>query len=260
MKFSITLIFILLSFKLFAQRLNGIVIDQLTNLPIQNVSIKITSPATFSSFTGKFGLSNVHIGDTIKFSCIGYKSYNLVLNKINGDTIRVYLEQNFILLKNVTINGINGYKADSIDKRKEFASAFNYRSPGLKDIFITKSPYAYVPNSYNIALNSTTSIVSINLLSAFSLLNKNKAPVSRLQKVLLKDEEDSYIDHVFSKVRVSKVTSLKGDSLSEFMNIYRPPIKELKKMTDYDLTFYIKKSYQEFIKTYKHEDHSPFIK
>lgn len=251
MNLSITLILALLSFQLSAQRLNGMVKDNFTNLSIKNVNIKTTSSTAFTSVNGKFSLSNIHIGDTIKFFCTGYRPYYLVLNKINTDTIFIYLEQNSILLKNVTINGINGYKEDSISRRKEFASVFAYKSPGLKDIFITRSPYTYAPYSYNTTLNSTTSIASINLLSAIGLLNKNKTPISKLQKALLKDEEYSYIDHVFSKVKISNVTSLKGDSLSEFINRYRPSIKELKNMTDYDLILYIKKNYKEFIKVYK---------
>ena len=260
MKLSITLILILFSFQLFAQRLNGIVKDRLINIPVPNVSIKTASAITFTSIAGKFSVPNIHIGDTINFSCIGYKPYSLVVNNINTDTVLIYLEPSSILLKNVTVRSINGYKMDSISKRKEFASVFAHKSPGLKDIFITKPLYAYAPYSYNTALNSTASIVSINLLSAIGLLNKNNAPVSRLQKTLLKDEEDSYIDHVFSKARISAITSLKGDSLLAFIDRYRPSVKELKKMTDYDLTLYIKKNYKEFIQTYKHEDHSLFIK
>ena len=250
----------LLSFQLFAQRLNGVVKDKSTNLPIPNANVKTLYSTTFTSIIGQFNFGNVHIGDTLKISYIGYKPYYLVLNKINTDTIHIYLEQIFILLKDVTIRGTNDYKMDSILNRKTFASVFGHKSSGLKDVFISKSPNADIPYSYNTAPNSTASIMSVNLLSVISLLNKNRVPVSKLQKVLLKDEEDSYVYHVFSKPKISSATSLRGDSLSDFMDRYRPTIKELKKMTDYDLTLYIKKSYKEFIKTYKHEDHSLFIK
>ncbi len=74
-----------------------------------------------------------------------------------------------------------------------------------------------------------------------------------MQKQLLNDEEYNYVDHVFSKEKVQSLTSLKGDSLQNFMNEYRPSIKELKQMTDYQLILYIKKSYDTFNKTYKHE-------
>lgn len=260
MKSLTTLILMLLSFQLLAQRLNGVVTDKSTNLPISGANVRTLYSTTFTSAIGQFNFTNTHIGDTLKISYIGYKPYYLVLDKINTDTLHIYLEQNSIQLKTVTIKGANDYKMDSILNRKAFASLFGHKSPGLKDAFITKSPDAHVPYSYNTAPNSTASIVSINLLSVIGLLNKNQAPVSKLQKVLLKDEEDGYVDHVFSKSRVSALTSLKGDSLSDFMNRYRPAIKQLKEMTDYDLILYIKKSYKEFIKNYKHEDQSLFIK
>ncbi len=248
MKLLITLIIICSNFKLFAQQLNGVVKDKLTRLPIQNVSIKTALSTTFTSSSGKFSLHNTYIGDTVKITCIGYEPYYLLSNKIINDTILIYLEQNSILLKGVTINNKNGYKLDSIRRRKEFASVFARKSPALKDIFISKPVYSYTPNNYITAPNSTASIVSINVLSVIGLLNKNKAPVSKLQKVLLKEEEDNYIDHLFSKRKVTTITSLKNDSLIEFMNKYRPSAAELKKMNDYDLIMYIKKYYQEFIK------------
>ena len=117
----------------------------------------------------------------------------------------------------------------------------------FKDIFISKTPNSNSPNNYSIAPNNTTSIISINLLSAIGLINKSKAPLSKLQKVLIRDEEDSYIDHLFSKRKVASITTLKDDSLSEFMNRYRPSAKDLRKMKEYDLIRYIKNNYQQFI-------------
>lgn len=240
------LILFLLSLQLYAQRINGVVIDRSTSLPIQNVSITTSLSTSFSSLTGKFSLANIHIGDTIKFSCVGYKPYHLILNKINIDTLIITLEQNSTILKAVTINSTFDYKADSIKRRKEFASLFNYKFPTFKDIFISRSSYSTTPYSYNTAPNNTTSIISVNLLSAIGLIGKSNAPQSKLQKVLIRDEEDSYIDHLFSKRKVAAITHLKNDSLSEFMNRYRPLAKDLRKMNDYDLINYIKNSYQKF--------------
>lgn len=246
MKFSIILLFIFSSFQLFAQRLNGVVKDKFTNLPIQNVSVTTKLSVSFTSISGTFSLPRPPIDDTIKFTCIGYQPHYLATYKINKDTILVYLEQYSILLKSATVTAKNGYKMDSLSRRKEFASVFAYKAPTFKDIFISKSAYANTPNNYITAPNSTASIVSINVLSVIGLLNKNKAPLSKLQKTLLKEEEDSYINHQFSKRKVSTITSLKNDSLTEFMNRYRPSAAALKKMTDYDLILYIKKNYQEF--------------
>lgn len=109
------------------------------------------------------------------------------------------------------------------------------------------------------ATNSTASIVSVNLLSLVSLLSKkSNDPTSKLQQTLLKDEETAYVDRMFSKQKITTLTSLKGDSLLDFMDDYRPTIKQAKEMTDYEMMLYIKKSYAEFIKTYDASNRSPF--
>ena len=237
---------LLWSVELFAQRFNGVVKDKLSGFPIQNATIITGSFTIYTSVTGKFSLSNTHIGDTVNITCIGYLPYYLVLNKISSDTVFINLDKNSILLKAVTISGKTGYKDDSLKRRKEFGSVFNYKSPTFKDIFIPKYANTYTPYSYNTTPNNTTSIISLNLLSAIGLVNKSNAPISKFQKTLIKDEEDSYIDHVFSKRKVSSITALKDDSLSEFMNRYRPSVKELRKMNDYDLILYIKNNYLQF--------------
>ena len=102
--------------------------------------------------------------------------------------------------------------------------------------------------------------MSINLLSVIDMLNKNKAPQSKLQKVLLKDEQDDYVDRFFSPERVSSITNLKGDSLQNFMNQYHPDIKKVKKMSDYDMVTYIKKSYADYLKSGSKQMASLFTK
>jgi len=91
-----------------------------------------------------------------------------------------------------------------------------------------------------------TTLLSVNLISVLDLLNKNNAPVSKLQQTLLKDEQDEYVDRVFSRQKVMELTHLKRDSLQNFMDKYRPSSKAAHTMNDYDVMIYIKKCYTEF--------------
>lgn len=182
------------------------------------------------------------------------------VSNVKTDTLPLLLKQKAIVLKEVTIRAKPDYRFDSIRNRKDYSSVFYYKTPGLKSIFIPKSLYTSVPTFPGIATNNTSSIVSLNLLQVVSLLTRNNAHVSKLQKTLLKNEENNYLDEVFSKQKVTAETGLKGDSLNSFMDRYRPSISEAKKMTPYDQIVYIKKSYAEFIKTYRNENSSPFIK
>lgn len=251
MRLFILIFFVFLSNQGFSQHLTGLVIDKSTKKPIKNARVATSSNDTYTSSTGSFVLNNFHSGDTVTVSHLGYEAYHIKhSNRSKTDTLLIPLKSISIFLEEVRINGIRNYTLDSLNRRKEYAPFFAYKAPKFKDIFITKSPY--VSTQYSPFQSSTSSLISINLLSVIGLLSKNKAPVSKMQKQLLKDEEYNYVDHIFSKEKVQSLTSLKGDSLQNFMNEYRPSIKEVKQMTDYQLIIYIKKSYEEFIKIYKH--------
>jgi hypothetical protein len=207
---------------------------------------------------GRFSLLKPALEDTIKVTCIGYKPYYFTLDLKNfTDTLLIALRPQSLILNQVNITGIYNYKSDSLRIRKEFGSVFNYKAPSLKDAFIKKSSES---NRYNTVSNNTSQILSVNVLSLIGLIGKNKTSLSKLQKTLQKDEEVKYIEHLFSKQKVIALTALKGDSLQAFMETYRPSLIQLKKMSGYDLMIYIKKSYNEFIKTYRHENTSPFKK
>lgn len=252
MKLSILIFFVFLSNQVFCQRLTGLVIDEATKRPIKSARVSSSFNDTYTSLTGSFVLDNFHSGDTLTVSYLGYEAYHMKhRNRSTTDTLLILLKSSSIILNEVRINGIRNYTLDSLNRRKEYAGFFAYKAPKFKDIFITKSPI--VSTQYSPFQNSTSSLVGINLLSVIGLLSKNNAPVSKMKKQLLKDEEHNYVDHIFSEEKVKSLTSLKGDSLQNFMNEYRPSIKELKQMTDYQLMLYIKRSYDTFSKTYKHE-------
>ncbi|MBC8987010.1 carboxypeptidase-like regulatory domain-containing protein [Pedobacter sp. N36a] len=253
MRLIILIFLVYLSNQLFAQQVTGLVVDETTKIPIMNARVTTSSYGTFTTATGRFSLNNVHFGDTITVSHMGYESYHFRhSNSSKSDTMLILLKVSPIALQEIAIKGIRNYTQDSLNRRKEFASVFAYKAPKFKDIFITKS--ANTSAHYSPFQNSTSTLVSVNLLSVIGLLTKNKTPVSKLQKKLLKEEEYNYVDHVFSREKVRSLTSLKGDSLQNFMTEYRPSIEEAKQMTDYRLLLYIKKSYDEFTKTYKPEN------
>ncbi|UOE51044.1 carboxypeptidase-like regulatory domain-containing protein [Mucilaginibacter sp. SMC90] len=251
LKLTFTVILMLLSINLFAQRVKGIVIDKTTYLPVANAFIGTPASKSISNAEGKFTLTNVKPGDTLRISSIGYKPFKLVVSFLKLDTLRCYISPDATVLSEVKIRAKRNAKADSLRNRREFASVFAYHGATIKDMFITRSPDLDFgkPSDHIHADKSTASILSINLLSVIDMLGKNKAPQSKLQKILLKDEDEEYVDRFFSPERVSSITNLKGDSLQNFMNQYHPDIKKVKKMSDYDMVSYIKKSYAEYVKS-----------
>jgi len=233
---------------MYAQRLSGIVLDRNTLLPIPHTTISTLKQSVFTSALGQFTITNLHKGDTIRITCVGYKSHYMVFSQPVSDTIRIYLEQTVTPLNSVVIIGKRPSNTDSIKLRKEFAPIFNHKDATIKDAFITRSPGVYYPNDYITSTNNFTTLLSVNLLSVLDLLNKNNAPVTKLQKTLIRDEQSNYVDQVFSNQKVTELTKLKGDSLQIFMNKYRPSIADARSMSDYEVMIYIKKCYKEFVK------------
>jgi hypothetical protein len=169
-----------------------------------------------------------------------------LVNNAKTDTMLVLPKDSGTDLKEVAVKGIRNYQQFNLNTRKESASVFNYKAPTLKDIFIKKSPYTSA--SYSAFQPSTSSIASINVLSLIGLLNKSHSAETRLQKKLLREEGNNYVDQVFSVGKFRSLTSLQGDSLQLFMTKYAPSTAQAKQMNDYQILFYIKKSYVDFMK------------
>lgn len=235
------IIFLLfLAGRLSAQHISATVIDNITKEPVTYATVSTKKAISFTNTAGVFSL-NIGNNDTITISHIGYKTYKIATGNNLIPNI-IYLQPDNVMLNEVAIKSTRNYKKDSLSNRREFAKAFAYKAPGLKDIFVTRSPCVNTNRP-----NNTSELVSINVLQVISLLGKNNTPQSKLKKTLLRDEQNSYVDKVFSKEKVTSLTGLKGDSLQNFMFKYRLSINEIKKMTAYDMAIYIKKSYADFV-------------
>jgi hypothetical protein len=219
-----------------------------TRKPVAFATVSTAHITAFTGNDGKFGINNVHPGDTVRVTSVGYKAYTFAVYKTN-DTVNIYLEQNAILLNNVNITGSRNYKADSVRLRQEFAAQFSYQKPRLKDFLKTNLPN-YMPDGYGNSTNNTNAVGGLDLLSVAGFFGRNRSQAAKFQKQLQQDEQDNYVDHVFSKSKVANITRMEGDSLQDFMRLYRPTLKQVKTMTEYELIQYIKTSYEQFIHLY----------
>jgi hypothetical protein len=140
------------------------------------------------------------------------------------------------------------HQRDSLNIRKEYANAFAYKGPSFTDMFVERDPSYNSPFPFTNP-RSTASILSLNVLQVINLMGKKKKQSTKLKDFLIREEELNYLDNLFSKEKVRSIVNLEDDELVQFMNNYRPSDASLKKMTAYELTLYIKKSYEEFKKT-----------
>lgn len=224
--------------RLSAQQLTVKVLDQTTNLPVAYASVLCKTSIASTTLTGSFTISYPAVNDTISVSHVGYKTYKFTVGTGLIPSV-IYLQLANILLNEVLIKGKRNYKKDSLTNRREFSKAFRYQPKSIKDVFIRRSPYDNTGRP-----NNTSELVSINLLQMFGLFGTDKK--SALQKTLLRDEQDNYVSHVFSKEKIENITALKGDSLQEFMVRFRPSAHEVKTMTEYNMIIYIKKCYADY--------------
>lgn len=236
-------IFLLLLFDICranAQKLSGLIKDAATQLPIVNVQIYTSRAATQSDQNGRFTLNGLEKGTLISCRLIGYETIEFSFG-IESDTVLI-LKPIATNLKEITVVTKRNYKLDSINLRKEYAAIFNAKKVKIGDVFTRKDPN-YKSTFPGMNPNSTSSLVGVDLLKVVALLGNNRSRETKLKSTLLQAENDTYIDRVFTKEIIIEITGLQGDSLVNFMNLYRPSIATLKKMTSYELNLYIKKCY-----------------
>lgn len=250
MKTGLFILLLFVSANTFAQRLTGLVIDRLTRLPVYNAKIETPRAIAYANADGVFNLSPVKNGDSCTVSYQGYKLSHMAISfKSTKDTLRIYLDKPSILLNNVNVLGKRNFKSDSVRNRQMFANIYNYRGGGLKELMVEKASLEYKPNNYIDGANNTLNLGGINVLQVINLFSIDKT--SKLQKTLIADEGESYVDRYFTRRKIAALTSMKGDSLQNFMVRYRPTVYQVKTMSDYELAMYIKASYAEYRKQVK---------
>jgi hypothetical protein len=109
--FSVIILFFICLLPVFAQDLNGVVFEQETDIPVSYVSIGIINKTggTYSDNEGKFHFvqSEYDKKDSLRFSCIGYKSVTFSLTDLIKEygekNMNVYLQKEVFRLKGVDI-------------------------------------------------------------------------------------------------------------------------------------------------------------
>lgn len=103
-------------------KIKGVLIDSLNN-PIKyaNIGVLRTSLGTVTNENGEFiiNLSKKQFSDTLKFSCLGYKSKKILVNDLlnqNSSIKKIYLKEHSELLEEIILTA---QKRDTYTKGKE---------------------------------------------------------------------------------------------------------------------------------------------
>ncbi|ASZ11628.1 carboxypeptidase-like regulatory domain-containing protein [Chitinophaga pendula] len=205
--------------------LKGLVLSE-DSIPLAGVSI-LNKENKSSAVTDDAGTYNLRVqkGDTLLIRAIGYTPV-LYLVADRRATPRHYLKRQPLELNTINIRQYNFFK-DSIAFRNEFRKNFEFRRKKWYEVY---------------------GILSLNLNNLQKVMQfKNNRKQLHFKKILLQKEQDNFIDRYYSPDLVTQLTNLHGDSLTQFMQRYRPSYDFIRNATQYDMGEFIKKSYISFV-------------
>jgi hypothetical protein len=237
----IHIFFLLLSISAIAQQkkqgyvtVSGTVYDISARQPIEAVAVLSTmGNGTLTDSLGKYSIT-VRWTDSIWFSMLGKTTMRYSVDTIvNPEQFNIMIHLRVGDLPEVRVRSKN-YKLDSIDNRKEYAKVFNFKKPGIS----LSNNRTYSPGGLSVGFDLD------EFINIFRF--KRNRSLAALQKRLLQQEQDKYIDYRFNKAFVRKLTKLQQPQIDSFMNEYRPSYEFLQTVNDIEFGYFIQKSFEQF--------------
>lgn len=228
--FIVTMVLALASQRTFSQKtqeqhvakaieVKGTVFDRSQLFAMPGVSVLGSSGAgTITDSTGHYQI-RLPSGDSIYFSYLGKYTEKIPLSRIvPGYPLDMSLAVNVDSLPLVVVRP-KVYRYDSLANRDEYRRVFDYQPE-------------YITGGSNGG-------VGFNLDMLFNA-RKNRQLLS-LQRRLVEEERDKFVDYRFNRSLVKKITGLKQPALDTFMRAYRPSYEFILSCeNDYEFYKYIK--------------------
>lgn len=209
--------------------LKGRIYDISQVIPVESVTVLTTSGrGTMTDTLGRYSIL-VSLDDSVYFSYQNRVTGRYPVAKMEDQTqfnmsLHVHI---YNVLPNVTVRG-RTYKSDSLINRQEYAKYFNFAKPNpFSSINIGPSGVGMDPNE---------------IINMFRF--KRNRQLKELQERLMRDEQEKYVDHRFSKAFIKKLTLLDGQELNAFAAKYKPPYDFLVLTNELELGYYIQQCYR----------------
>jgi len=223
------LLFILVAGNVAAQyKVKGTVFDSSRLYRVEAVTVM--SSGGKMTMTDSLGRYQIIVGekDSIWFSYLGKPTPKYpVLKIVDVNQFDISLRLKSDVMKEVIVRN-RSYRMDSIQNRKDYAKAFNFRRPNVG------SMTSIGPSGAGIDLDE--------LIRVFQF-RKNRS-MEKFRERLEEQERQKFIDHRFSKLLVKRLTNLDGTDLDVFMLKYRPTYAFTLTASEYDFQLYIKKCFE----------------
>lgn len=207
--------------------IKGTIYDKTKQFGLQGVSVIGTSGAgTTTDSMGHYYI-RLSINDSIYFSYLGKSTVKYPvknLSPIYQYTLDLSFQVSVGALPVVIVRK-RSYQEDSAANRNEYRKAFDFGTDVVSD---------------------ANGSIGFNLDVLFNA--KKIRQMEHLQKRLLWQESEKYIDHRFNKTLVHRITGLERPAIDSFMRQYRPS-KEfiLSCENEYEFEYYIKQWSRSFV-------------
>ena len=220
--------------KILAQEkpVQGIVFDRDSKQRLSRVYIYNTnsSKGFYNNSKGEFS-TFASPGDLLIAALQGFNVDTIRVSSQN--TILFYLKSKSIRLKEVSISDtLKSPKSKLKETQIEYKDA--YSKGDIKD--------AFTPGAGNGTVGAG---LSINVL--YNLLSREGRNARQLQRIIERDYNEAMINYRYSANMVSSVTGLKGETLMDFIQQYRPSYNFVIEANDYDLIEFTKFSYRKYL-------------
>jgi hypothetical protein len=222
--------FLLISGPAIAQLLEvkGVIFDISQRTPLEAVTVMATNGSgTMTDQFGRYSIS-VRLSDSVYFSYQGKETGKYPVLKMEDYTqFSMALHVSVHSLPNVVVRPPD-YRTDSAQNRMDYGKYFAYRKPNpLSSINVGPTGVGMDPNE---------------IINMFRF--KRNRQLASLQRRLIAEEADKYIEFRFNKKFITEITGLKGDDLTFFMKKYRPPYDFVAITNQLELGYYIQQCYK----------------
>lgn len=211
-----------------AKFIMGFLRDSITHYSIAEGAITNATTNTIVQ-TDKNGFFRLRVSpnDFIYAVAKSYHYDTLKYSFINTDTVTIYLSPVGDILPNVTVTThYNKYQLDSMQRRADFEKlrGTNYGT-------LSKDH----PSGFGLTFNFDP------------IFRKNDRVKRNAAKTLSKVEQMAYVNYRYSPHMVAYFTGFKGDTLSTFMNRYRPDYSWLRQhVSNEEVMLYINDKLKEY--------------
>jgi hypothetical protein len=194
---------------LYAQTLNGTVVETGSNQRLANVFVRdpATKAVTLTDKKGNFEIKTGS-GHTLIFTSPGYISDTLFVTDLRPKQI------------SLAVQGISLHEVNISSTRTNFNPLTEY-----PDVYRKSKVYVLSPTTW---------------------FGKEAKDARRLKKYFAHEVEERHVDSVFNAVYVSTLVPLRGQELANFMSLYRPSYAYIMNNNGPSLAVYINDSYKKF--------------